>query len=48
MPLINGFADELLVEAGPTGVHRVFEITQTHTQNCRIFLSTFQYLWDFC
>ena len=28
--MINGFADELLVEGGTTGAHSVLEIIQTH------------------
>jgi len=35
MPLINGFADELLVEAGPTGAHSVLQIIQTHDSSHR-------------
>jgi len=34
-PLINGFADELQDEAGPTGAHSVLEIIQTHDSSHR-------------
>ena len=53
MPLINGFADGF-VEIGRSWRNRCTLCPSDHlnprfiVQNCWVFLSTLQYLWDFC